>query len=46
MLITILILVALILAGAIIGKPVGWVVLGLAVIALLLLLVGPHAHLL
>jgi len=38
----ILICVALILVGAIEPKPYGWVVLVLAVLALLLTVVGPH----
>ena len=38
----ILICVALILVGAIEAKPYGWVVLTLALIALLLTVLGPH----
>ena len=37
-----IILVCLILLGAIAGKPIGWVVCGLAVLALLLQLLGPR----
>jgi hypothetical protein len=36
-----LVLVSLIIAGASIGRPLGWIVIGLAVLALLLLLLGP-----
>jgi len=42
MVVLVLICVALILVGAIESKPVGWVVLALAVIALLLEVLGPH----
>lgn len=35
------IIISLILLGALVGKPVGWVVILLAVVALLLQLVGP-----
>jgi hypothetical protein len=45
MLVTLLILVALMLAGASIGKPLGWVVIGLAVLALLVTLGAGHLHL-
>lgn len=38
----ILMCVGLILAGAVESKPVGWVVLALGVVALLLLVLGPH----
>lgn len=38
----VLICVALILVGAIEAKPVGWVVLALAVLALLFEVLGPH----
>ena len=37
-----LILICLILLGAVTGKPLGWVVCGLAVLALLLQLLGPR----
>ncbi len=46
MLVTILILLAIILLGAAVGKPLGWIALGLALLALVLMLVGPHGHLL
>jgi hypothetical protein len=39
MAVTLIILVCLILAGAMLPKPVGWVIVGLAVVALLLVLV-------
>ncbi len=42
MVVIILLCVALILVGAIESKPVGWVVLALATIALLLEVVGAH----
>ncbi len=43
LLIIILVCVCLILLGAVAGKPLGWVVVGLAVLALLLqLLWGVH----
>ena len=38
----ILICVALILVGAVESKPSGWVVMALAIIALLLTVLGPH----
>jgi hypothetical protein len=44
MVVTILICVSLILTGAILGKPAGWVVLALAVLALLLTVGGAHLH--
>ncbi len=40
LLITILICIALILLGSTTGKPIGWVVLGLAVMAMLLAMFG------
>lgn len=40
MIVSILLCVALIVAGAAIGKPTGWVVLALAVLALLLAVTG------
>jgi hypothetical protein len=45
MLITILICIAIILAGAVESKPVGWVVLTFGVLALLLEIGGAHIHL-
>ena len=39
--ILLLVLDSLILLGASAGKPIGWVVIGLAVLALLLQLLGP-----
>jgi hypothetical protein len=44
MLVTILLCVALVLTGAMVGKPVGWVILLLAVLALLLAVGGAHLH--
>lgn len=41
---SILICVCLIVVGATIGKPSGWVVLALAVIALLVVVGGAHFH--
>jgi len=38
----VLLCVALILVGAVESKPVGWVVLALAVLALLFEVLGPH----
>ena len=38
--IILLILVSQILTGAHIGKPIGWIIIGLAVLALLLQLLG------
>jgi hypothetical protein len=38
--VTLLILVSLILLGAVTGKPIGWIVIGLSVLALLLVLLG------
>lgn len=38
----VLVCVALILVGAVEPKPVGWVVLSLAVLALLFAVLGPH----
>lgn len=43
MVVIILLCVALILVGAVSGKPTGWVVLALAVVALLLQVLGTHA---
>jgi hypothetical protein len=40
----VLLATAVIVHGAAIGKPLGWVGLGLAVLALLLQLVGPVLH--
>ncbi len=43
LLFVIIVCVCLILLGAVVGKPIGWVVVGLAVLALLLqLLWGVH----
>ncbi len=39
--ILILLVVAIILVGAAVGRPLGWVAIGLAVLALLLAVVGP-----
>lgn len=36
----VLVCIALILVGAVQGKPIGWVVLGLALLALLLYVLG------
>jgi len=44
MLVTIFLCVALILTGAVLSKPVGYVILALAIIALLLALGGAHLH--
>ncbi len=40
MVVTILLCVCMIVVGAVLGKPTGWVVLALAVLALLLTVVG------
>jgi hypothetical protein len=45
MIVTILLCVSLIITGAVLGKPTGWVVLALAVLALLLAVGGAHLHL-
>ncbi len=44
MLIIILILVSLMVLGAAVGKPLGWVAIGFAVLALLLQLFGGHVR--
>jgi len=44
MLVTILLCLCLVLTGAVIARPVGWVVIVLAVLALLLTLGGAHLH--
>lgn len=45
MLAEILVCVCLIIIGALMGKPPGWVVVGLAVLALLLTVGAGHLHL-
>lgn len=45
MIVTILLCVCCIVTGASIGKPTGWVVLALAVLALLLAVGGAHLRL-
>jgi hypothetical protein len=42
MIVIVLLCVAMILVGAVEAKPVGWVVLALAVIGLLFEVLGPH----
>lgn len=42
MIVIILLCICCIIAGAVLGKPTGWVVLALAVLALLLEVLGPH----
>lgn len=37
-----LVLVAIIILGAAVGRPLGWIACGLAVLALLLQLLGPR----
>jgi len=44
MLVSILFCLCLILTGAVLGRPIGWVVILLAVLALLLVLGGAHLH--
>lgn len=44
MIVTILLCVCLIIVGAVLAKPTGWVVLVLAVLALLFAVGGPHFH--
>jgi hypothetical protein len=45
MLVTLLILVALMLLGAAVGRPLGWIAIGLAVLALIAVLGAGHLHL-
>jgi uncharacterized membrane protein len=42
MIVTILLCVCLVITGALLPRPAGWVVVGLAVLALLMALGAPH----
>jgi hypothetical protein len=42
MIVVILLCICIIIVGAVLGKPTGWVVLALGVLALLLEVLGPH----